>query len=129
MNCGSNLGGIFVINLIIFCTFVLHFHPLSGNCEVSVCLCIVDFEFLLSNWPWNWMRRYCHYIQKKKCVFLLSSLIIILLLLLFIDVISYYIFCVFLCCLLNYFVFFLCPCPVSVIDLSAVVSSTIILKN
>ena len=65
MNFGFNLGGIFVINLIIFCTFRVHFHPLPGNCEVSVCLCIVDFECSLSNWPWNWMRREYHYIHKK----------------------------------------------------------------
>ena len=69
--------------------------------------------------------------RKRLHMYLLkiSSLIIILLLLMFIDVITYYISCVFICYLLNYFVFFLCPCSVSVIGLWAVVSSAVTLNN
>jgi hypothetical protein len=65
VNCGFNVGGIFVINLIIFCTFVLHFYNLQGNCVLSVCLYIVAFKCSLSNWPCNCMERYYHYIQEK----------------------------------------------------------------
>ena len=65
MKCGFNLGEIFEINLIIFCTFVLHFHALSCNCELSVCLRIVAFKCSFSIWLWNWMGRYHNYIQEK----------------------------------------------------------------
>lgn len=47
--------------------------------------------------------------RKKLYLLKISSLISMFLLLLFIDVFSYYIFCVFVCCLLNYFVFFYVP--------------------
>ena len=43
---------------------MLHFHPLPGNCEVSVCLGIVAFECSLSNSHGKWMGHY-HYIQEK----------------------------------------------------------------
>ena len=65
MKCGFNLGEIFVINLIIFCPFVLHFHALLCNCEFSVFLSIVAFKCSLSIWPWNWMGRYHNYIEEK----------------------------------------------------------------
>jgi hypothetical protein len=119
VKCGFNLGGILVIDLIIFRTFVLHFHASLGNCKLSVCLCIVAFKCSLSNWTRNWMGRYYHYIQETiihvsfKNVFFNNYIALLLL----IYVISYYVSCVFLCCLLNYFVFHLCLCTVSVIGI------------
>jgi putative effector of murein hydrolase LrgA (UPF0299 family) len=68
--------------------------------------------------------------RKKLHSLKISTLIILLLLLLlFIDVLYYYNLCVLVCCLLNYFVFLLCPRSVSVISLLGVVSSTIIPNN
>ena len=69
MKCGFNLGGIFLINLNVLCTFVLHFHPLRRNCEVSVCLFIVAFECSLTKLPCNGMGRYYEYIQEKLTSF------------------------------------------------------------
>jgi hypothetical protein len=43
VNCDFNLAGIFVINLIIFCTFFLFLFHLSSNCAV---LCISVLLYL-----------------------------------------------------------------------------------
>jgi len=51
VNCGSNLGGVLVTNLITFCTLFLLPVPLSSNCAGHVYVCNVAFVCSLSNWP------------------------------------------------------------------------------
>jgi hypothetical protein len=51
-----------------------------------------------------------------------------MLFMLLINVIFYDILCVFVCCFFNYIVLFLCPCALSAIGLTPVVSYTLVLK-
>ena len=58
MNCGFRLRKVFVINLIIFCTLVLLYFTLPGNCAVLVYLCAVVFECSFGNWSCTAMTAY-----------------------------------------------------------------------
>jgi hypothetical protein len=53
VNFGSNLGKVFVTNLITFCTLFLFSVPLSSNCAGYVYLCNMTFVCSLSNWPYE----------------------------------------------------------------------------
>lgn len=50
VNCGSNLGRVFVTNLITFCTLFLLPVPLSSNFAGHVYVCNMAFVCSLSNW-------------------------------------------------------------------------------